>query len=492
MDILAREKPPKKLPLEGLVFCIAGMVDCVSNGECQEIIERNGGSFAEGYRSGVTHVLSSSQMEIVIDNEYKCQFFPTLRPMIEAARASKIPVVSFEFVQKCISMCKKAKEGPFILFAPKQADDAEFQSSLDPRVQDLVNLLFDESEIERTLADMRIDPKRLLSIVTKDTIKQAYTVLSELDGLVRSPATQPAQKAQQTERIKQLSTQFYNIIPHQGATSPLTSPEAVKEKIKMMEAITDIEVAATLMKEGKSGGSLNQVDIKYRKLKAKLEPLEKHTQEYSFIEQYVTNSHAQVHNNFKIEIDNVFKLEREGEAERFQQYSRLPNHRLLWHGSRFTNYIGIITQGLRIAPPEAPVTGYFLGKGIYFADMVSKSAEYCHATKENNYGILLLCEVALGRWFQIAHGKFISKEDLDGAGFHSTKGCGETAPDPSFDFTTTDGYIIPLGRESDTGVLCSELPHNEFIVYDSAQVKIRYLIKINFTFDDEKRGQLAY
>jgi hypothetical protein len=50
---------------------------------------------------------------------------------------------------------------------------------------------------------------------------------------------------------------------------------------------------------------------------------------------------------------------------------------LLWHGSRTTNYAGILSQGLRIAPPEAPVTGYMFGKGIYFADMVSKSANYC-------------------------------------------------------------------------------------------------------------------
>ena len=30
---------------------------------------------------------------------------------------------------------------------------------------------------------------------------------------------------------------------------------------------------------------------------------------------------------------------------------------------------GILSQGLRIAPPEAPVTGYMFGKGVYFADM---------------------------------------------------------------------------------------------------------------------------
>ena len=33
---------------------------------------------------------------------------------------------------------------------------------------------------------------------------------------------------------------------------------------------------------------------------------------------------------------------------------------LLWHGSRLTNWVGIISQGLRIAPPEAPVTGYMV------------------------------------------------------------------------------------------------------------------------------------
>ena len=31
---------------------------------------------------------------------------------------------------------------------------------------------------------------------------------------------------------------------------------------------------------------------------------------------------------------------------------------------------------ISIAPPEAPVTGYMFGKGLYFADLSSKSANY--------------------------------------------------------------------------------------------------------------------
>jgi len=46
----------------------------------------------------------------------------------------------------------------------------------------------------------------------------------------------------------------------------------------------------------------------------------------------------------------------------------------LWHGSRITNFVGILSQGLRIAPPEAPASGYAFGKGLYFADMFEKSA----------------------------------------------------------------------------------------------------------------------
>lgn len=54
-----------------------------------------------------------------------------------------------------------------------------------------------------------------------------------------------------------------------------------------------------------------------------------------------------------------------------------------------------ILPGLRIAPPEAPATGYMFGKGVYFADMFSKSANYCYASRAATTGVLLLCEVVL-------------------------------------------------------------------------------------------------
>src|SRR4051812_31771459 len=63
-----------------------------------------------------------------------------------------------------------------------------------------------------------------------------------------------------------------------------------------------------------------------------------------------------------------------GESERFSKWEKAENRMLLWHGSRLANWVGILSQGnfhysvflislgLRIAPPEAPKTGYRFGK----------------------------------------------------------------------------------------------------------------------------------
>ena len=69
-------------------------------------------------------------------------------------------------------------------------------------------------------------------------------------------------------------------------------------------------------------------------------------------------------------------------------------------GQRLSNWCGILSGGLRIAPPEAPVTGYMFGKGVYFANMSSKSANYCFASRDAPTGVMLLCEVGLGTQYE--------------------------------------------------------------------------------------------
>ncbi|ESO94891.1 hypothetical protein LOTGIDRAFT_147482, partial [Lottia gigantea] len=156
---------------------------------------------------------------------------------------------------------------------------------------------------------------------------------------------------------------------------------------------------------------------------------------------------------------------------------------LLWHGSRLTNWVGILSQGLRIAPPEAPVTGYMFGKGVYFADMSSKSANYCFTSRSKNIGILLLCEVSLGNVNTLLSADY--KADKLPPGKDSVLGAGQVAPDPTCNKTLSDGVVVPVGKGVDTKVRNSAgytLNYNEYIVYDTKQIKMKYLLKVKFNY----------
>lgn len=139
---------------------------------------------------------------------------------------------------------------------------------------------------------------------------------------------------------------------------------------------------------------MNELDSNYLKLGTNITPLDKKSDTYKLLLDYVENTHAETHRGYKLIVEQIFELSKDVENARFRK--DIDNKQLLWHGSRLTNFVGILSQGLRIAPPEAPVTGYMFGKGVYFADMVTKSANYCFTSRENNTGLMLLCEVALG------------------------------------------------------------------------------------------------
>ncbi|KAL0420046.1 UNVERIFIED_CONTAM: Poly [ADP-ribose] polymerase 2 [Sesamum radiatum] len=137
-------------------------------------------------------------------------------------------------------------------------------------------------------------------------------------------------------------------------------------------------------------------------------------------------------------------------------------------------------HGLRIAPPEAPATGYMFGKGVYFADMFSKSANYCCVTKASTAGVLLLCEVALGDMAELLTANYDA--DKLPAGKLSTKGVGATAPDLSEALTLEDGVVVPLGTPKEQPGPKGSLLYNEYIVYNVEQIRMRYLVQVYFKY----------
>ncbi|KAJ3056683.1 Poly [ADP-ribose] polymerase 2 [Rhizophlyctis rosea] len=346
-------------------------------------------------------------------------------------------------------------------------------SKLAKPVQELVKLIFNLDMMTKQMVEIGYDANKMpLGKLSKANMKKGYDVLKSIADLINGVSSN------KNRELQDLSSKFYTIIPHEfGRNVPPTinSPQMVKQKLEMIEALGDIDIATTLMKDVKQNLDKNPIDVEYGSLKCELEPVDRKAEKFDLVERYMQNTHAKTHAHYKLELLDLFEVDRNGEDDRFSggQGAKLHNHQLLWHGSRLTNYVGILSQGLRIAPPEAPVTGYMFGKGIYFADMVSKSANYCYTNRNENTGILLLCEVALGDTNKLKQADYNAGDTASRAGKHSTWGLGRTGPDPNQTVKLEDGVEVPCGTPVDTKETGLSLMYNEFIVYSLDQVKIR-------------------
>ena len=346
------------------------------------------------------------------------------------------------------------------------------ESSLEQRVQDLITLICDIKTMEQSVVEMEYDTKKApLGKITTAQIKAGYEALKKISACLDEGKTSGRE-------ITEACNDFYTRIPHEfGFRVPpmIRSHAEVKKKIGLLEALSDIQVALKLLSVNQDD-STNPVDRRYNQLKVDINALDKADTEWKLIEKSIQDTHASTHTSYTMEVQDVFKIDKHGEEEK---WTNVGNTRLLYHGSRLSNWAGILGQGLRIAPPEAPVTGYMFGKGVYFADMSSKSANYCWTTRTNNIGLLLICEVALGQPNKLVNADY--NADKLPSGCHSVQGLGRIEPGGTD--TLPSGLAIPTGKPKKTKVENKSgftLQYNEFIVYNTNQIKMKYLAKIKF------------
>ena len=346
------------------------------------------------------------------------------------------------------------------------------ESSLEQRVQDLITLICDIKTMEQSVVEMEYDTKKApLGKITTAQIKAGYEALKKISACLDEGKTSGRE-------ITEACNDFYTRIPHEfGFRVPpmIRSHAEVKKKIGLLEALSDIQVALKLLSVNQDD-STNPVDRRYNQLKVDINALDKADTEWKLIEKSIQDTHASTHTSYSMEVQDVFKIDKHGEEEK---WTNVGNTRLLYHGSRLSNWAGILGQGLRIAPPEAPVTGYMFGKGVYFADMSSKSANYCWTTRTNNIGLLLICEVALGQPNKLVNADY--NADKLPSGCHSVQGLGRIEPGGTD--TLPSGLAIPTGKPKKTKVENKSgftLQYNEFIVYNTNQIKMKYLAKIKF------------
>ncbi|MDP3155544.1 MAG: WGR domain-containing protein [Archangium sp.] len=346
-------------------------------------------------------------------------------------------------------------------------------TSLHPRVQKFMHLIFDHDMFKGAMASFDIDVKKMpLGQLSSSQVKRGYEVLEALGRAI---------KAKKKPVIMVETSRFYTVIPHAfGRNTPplIDTTELLDKKMEMLNVLSDIEIAIAMQSAAAPVATKKEKlaphpdDENYKKLNAELEQVAPGSEEHDFIQKYID---ATASSHRKPKVIDIFRLDRKGEAERYKAHEKLGNRKLLWHGTNVAVVAAICKSGLRIMPHS----GGRVGKGIYTASENGKSINYMGWAR-GNIGVMFLAEVALGKEHSI------TKDDhsLKAApkGFHSVVARGRREPDPKHDLVRKyDGkpVVIPQGKPQHLKQYASSrFEHSEYLVYQESQVRIRYAIHV--------------
>jgi len=309
-----------------------------------------------------------------------------------------------------------------------------------------------------------------LGKISKAQIQKGYGVLSEMEELFKKSDT-PNHK-----KLAEITNSFYTVIPHDFGFKlgpVIATKEQLQQKLDLLEVLSDMEVAQQMLEKEKDGVE-HPIDSKYKLLMNDIVPVEKDGEEWKRIETYIENTRQ----NYKFKIMDIYKVDRKGEDSNFKPFTEIEHRKLLWHGSKVAVFPAILSTGLRIMPHS----GGRVGRGLYFADVLAKSASYC-GLNNDNVGLLLLNEVALGKIHNIQRDDSSLVKPPNG--FDSVLAQGTVGPSVKEEFVDKNlskhkkGVVIPQGKIVNTGIQSSFM-HNEYLIYNQNQVNMKYLIMMKW------------
>lgn len=344
------------------------------------------------------------------------------------------------------------------------------KSKLEPSLQHLMHLICDVKTMKKNLVAMQFDVEKMpLGRLTKEQIQAGYEALHKIEDCINKDCPK--------SQVMDACSEFYTCVPHSFSRRQrpemICTNEQVQEKMKLLEALEDIHTSLELFKKELAIKNQNPIDRLYRSLNCGLIELDSRESDYKLIHLAIRNTHGSTHVGYRLVLQKVFRIEKASYNERFVSVG---NHVMLWHGSRCSNFTGILSKGLCIAPPHVPANGYMFGKGVYFADCVSKSANYC-LRKPEEEGLLLLCEVSLGN---IKEETYTKSYDKLPQGINSVMGRGANIPKDAGYATMSNGVRLACGKLVMRKPLDTVLLYNEYIVYNTNQVKMTYLVNVKF------------
>ena len=98
----------------------------------------------------------------------------------------------------------------------------------------------------------------------------------------------------------------------------LDTEQKVKTKLEMLQSIEDIQVFTKLIDQG-SISNVNELDSNYLKLGTNMVPMDKSSERYKLLVEYVKNTHASTHTAYRLDVEDIFEISKDSENRRYKQ-----------------------------------------------------------------------------------------------------------------------------------------------------------------------------
>lgn len=326
-------------------------------------------------------------------------------------------------------------------------------STLAPSLQSLLRYLYDEATnaLTSTVA-AKITANGIetpLGVLTLGQIEKGEQILGTLFNVFQA---KPKNVEQQ---LAALSSEFYTAIPHRvGRTREAISAAIIDSMEEFEQKQETLQLMKDMLKvNGEAGGQVlfaDEIDLKYQALGCEIEVLDAQSERWQRIANHVLSSQVK---SKSIRVVNVFGIRRPHEWDGFR--TDIDNQRELFHGSRIKNWVGLLSRGI-VMPKIAVSMGVsrtdagWLGNGIYFGDAACTAAFYTTPGKKKTR-FMAVARVALGRmapFKKITYGLERPPE-----GFDSCHGVRHRTLAPS------------------------QFADDEYVVYDTRQQRLEYLVE---------------
>ncbi|KAJ5191723.1 uncharacterized protein N7498_010708 [Penicillium cinerascens] len=244
------------------------------------------------------------------------------------------------------------------------------------------------NKVKNTLASLSKGRLKINSeSVAEHTIRVGYALLNRICELSKNSAGYPSPVPDTA--ISLLSRCYFALMFANNRKIPTDSSWVERER-ELLQYLENVMALDSIVNSPLEISECNMLHLVHRRLQLpEIAPLDKNSKEYKTLAQYfeAIPPHKQAHWTYPTgKLIQILKLDNPGQAERLktwteQNKSMSGQRRLLWHGSHSANFIGILSQGLRVNADGRDIIG-ILGMGIYFSDFAGKHSVIAIASPE--------------------------------------------------------------------------------------------------------------